>query len=54
MLFRSVTQEGRKLTVTIEVTDHRALVPSKDYIAQRQYIERYLRMYSESVIAKKD
>lgn len=51
---RTVTQEGRKLTITIEVTDNRALVPAKDYAAQRQYIERYLRMYSESVIAKKD
>lgn len=51
---RTVTQDGRKLTISLEVTDKRVQVPAKDYAAQRQYVERYLRMYSESVIAKKD
>lgn len=51
---RTVEQSGRTLTLTITVVDKRVTVPAKDYAAQRQYIEKYLRMYSESVIAKRD
>jgi Domain of Unknown Function with PDB structure (DUF3857)/Transglutaminase-like superfamily len=51
---RTVKQEGPKLTLILEVIDQRVTVPAKDYMAQRQYIERYLRATSESVIAKRD
>ncbi len=51
---RTVQQEGRKLTIFIEVRDQRVTAPPSEYAELRQYIDRYLRMYSESVIAKKD
>ncbi|MCX6366616.1 MAG: DUF3857 domain-containing protein [Armatimonadetes bacterium] len=51
---RTVQQEGRKLTISIEVQDRRATVPATEYPALRQYIDRYLRMYGELVIARKD
>ena len=51
---RTVQQDGRKLTISIEVQDQRASVPATEYPALRQYIERYLRMYGELVIARKD
>ncbi len=51
---RTVTQNGRTLTIAVEVEDRRVSVSPKEYATLRKYIDRYLRMYSELVIARKD
>jgi cellulose synthase operon protein C len=51
---RTVQQDGRTLTIAIEVEDLRVSVAPREYPALRKYIDRYLRMYGELVIARKD
>lgn len=50
---RIVQNDGKTLTITLDVRDNQTTVPVSEYAAVRKYIESYLRTYNELVILKK-
>jgi Domain of Unknown Function with PDB structure (DUF3857)/Transglutaminase-like superfamily/Domain of Unknown Function with PDB structure (DUF3858) len=50
---RTVTQEGNKIIITMQVIDNRAEISPKEYADLRTYFDNYLKVLEESVVLKK-